>query len=292
MKTILSIFTNGHEETWNSIQYSAVIAKQLDARINLIGVIESNDADHPVEDIFSKAISLFQAENIEYDLEIENGSVEEVAKTRKELISPRDENDEIQHIVVLGPFGRPVLKKMWAGKSFRFLMSLFGKPIFYIQESRLPIKRVLVCVGGLGISVISEGLVLGISKPDETMVTLLTVVPPIDMDYPEARLIRENWMKLEETDTVVGRTLKHGLDTAKQAGVNVECKLRHGNIMEEIKAEITSGNYDLVVMGSTFSSTGLRQLYAPNVTADIAETFKVPILTIRKLVNIKSNQCH
>lgn len=284
MKTILNLFTNGHEETWNSIQFSAVIAKKLDARIKLIGVIEPNDADHPVEDMFSKALTLFQAENLEYELEIENGLVEDIAKTRHELISPRDETDEIQNVVVLSPFGRPVLKKMWAGKSFRYLMSLFGKPIFYIQGARLPIKRVLVCVGGLGISVISEGLVLSLSKPGETEVTLLTVVPPIDMDYPEARVIRENWMKLEETDTVVGRTLKHGLETAKKAGVNAECKVRHGNIMEEIKAEIASGNYDLVVMGSTYSSTGLQQLYAPNVTADIAEAFKVPILTIRKLI--------
>jgi len=286
MKTILNLFTNGHEETWNSVQFSVVIAKQLDARIKLIGVIEPNDAEHPVEEMFSKALTLFQAENIDYELEIENGLVEDVAKTRHELISPRYEDDEIQHIVVLSPFGRTALKKMWAGKSFRTLMSMFGKPIFYIQESRLPIKRILVCVGGLGISVISEGLVVNLARPKETEVTLLTVVPPIDVDYPEARLIRENWVNLAETDTVVGRTLKHGLEVAKQAGVKAECKVRHGNIMEEIKAEIATGNYDLVVMGSTYSSSSLRQLYGPNVTADIAETFKVPILTIRKMIEL------
>lgn len=284
MKTILNLFTNGHDDTWNSILFSAVIAKQLDARVKLIGVIEQNDAEHPVEDMFSKAITLFQTEKVDYELEIENGWVEDVAKTRQELIEPRNENDEIQHIIILSPFGRSALKKMWAGKSFRQLMSLFGKPIFYIQESRLPIKRILVCVGGLGISVISEGLVVNISEPKETELTLFTVVPPIDMDYPEAREIRENWMKLPETDTLVGRTLKYGLDVAKKAGVKAEFKVRHGNVMEEIKAEIASGGYDLVVMGSTFSSSGLRQLYAPNVTADIAELFKVPILTIRQLI--------
>lgn len=285
MKTILNIFTNGFEDTWHSVEMSAFLSKRLQASVRLIGVIEPNDPEHPVEYFFSKAITFFKENDIEFDLELEYGTVEQIAKTRKDLIEPNTGDEEVENIIVLSPFGRSPLKKMWAGKSFRKLMGLFGKPIFYIQEPFKPIKKILVCVGGLGITIASEGLVVGISQPDETELTLLTVVPPIHLDYPEAKTIRDNWMNLADTDTMVGRKLKHGLESAKAIGVKANCKVRHGNVMEEIKAEIATGAYDLVVMGSTYSSTSLRQMYGPNVTADIAESFKVPILTIRKLID-------
>ena len=46
-------------------------------------------------------------------------------------------------------------------------------------------------------------------------------------------------------------------------------------------AEAREGNYDLLCMGSPYSSHTLRQLYTPNVTAEIAETDLVPVLTAR-----------
>ena len=50
---------------------------------------------------------------------------------------------------------------------------------------------------------------------------------------------------------------------------------------EEILAEVNDGNYDLLCMGSPYSSNALRQLYTPNVTAEIAEHDRVPVLTAR-----------
>lgn len=284
MKTILNIFTNGHIGTWNSVEFSAYLAKRLNARIRLIGVIEPDDIHHPVEDMFSRAITLFRESEVEFDLELENGYVENIVKARKELLTSDSDGDEEKNIVVIGPFGRSPLKKLLVGISFRNLMGMIAKPIFYIQESKIPVTKILVCVGGLGISVISEDIVLTMSQPGETELTLLTVVPPVDFDYPEARMIRENWARLPETDTIVGKTLKHGLQAAEKAGISAKCKVRHGNIMEEIKSEIASGEYDLIVMGSTYSSTSLRQMYSPNFTADIAESFSVSILTIRKII--------
>ena len=46
-------------------------------------------------------------------------------------------------------------------------------------------------------------------------------------------------------------------------------------------AEMKEGNYDLLCMGSPLSSNALRQLYTPNVTAEIAEMDLVPVLTAR-----------
>ena len=58
-------------------------------------------------------------------------------------------------------------------------------------------------------------------------------------------------------------------------------KLRQGNVIEEILAELKDGDYDLVCMGSLYSAHGLRQMYAPNVTAEVAEVIGCPVLTVR-----------
>ena len=111
--------------------------------------------------------------------------------------------------------------------------------------------------------------------------TFLHVVPPVDLDYPEARNIRENWQRLAETDTLPGRTLRKGLQMARELGLQAKVRTRNGNIIEEILAELKENQYDLICMGSQFSSHSLRQLYSPNVTADIAETANFPILMAR-----------
>jgi len=51
--------------------------------------------------------------------------------------------------------------------------------------------------------------------------------------------------------------------------------------VEEILAEIKEGDYDLLCMGSPYSGNVFRQLYTPNVTAEIAEAAGIPVLTAR-----------
>ena len=281
MNLKLTIFTNGHEGTWNSIDLGAQLAKALGLEIELIGVVEDDDVNHPVEEIFSKAVTLFQELGVTYDLELEPGIVEDVAGKRKYLAAIPHDINQPDSIVLVGTFGRSSVRKMLVGKSFRYIMESIGQPILYVPEFHYPIKKILMCIGGLGYPVKAEPLILKIAKACGAEITLFTVVPPIEFDYPEARIVKENWQRLAETDTIIGRTLREGRALAKEAGIGVTVKTSHGNINEEIKAEIKHGNYDLVVMGSHFSSHTLRQMYAPNVTADIAESCSVPILTLR-----------
>ena len=281
MKPKLTIFTNGYDGTWNSIDLGAQLAKVLGLEIELIGVVEEDDVHHPVEEIFSKAVTLFQDLGLVYDLELEPGIVEDVAKKRKNLARIPMDINQPDTIVLVGTFGRSQVRKMLVGKSFRYIMESVGQPILYVPEFRFPVKKILLCIGGLGYPVKAEPLILNIAKACGAEITLFSVVPPIEFDYPEARIVKENWQRLAETDTIIGRTLREGVALATAAEVGVSVKTSHGNVLDEIRSEIKRGQYDLVVMGSHFSSHTLRQMYAPNVTAEIAETCSVPILTLR-----------
>jgi nucleotide-binding universal stress UspA family protein len=75
--------------------------------------------------------------------------------------------------------------------------------------------------------------------------------------------------------------LRKALAMAREAGLNARVVTRQGNIVEQILAEIRQGDYDLVCMGSSYSAHSLRQLYTPNITAEIAEVVQCPVLTAR-----------
>lgn len=81
-----------------------------------------------------------------------------------------------------------------------------------------------------------------------------------------------------ETDTPQGKNLQEALSIAHDTGISADFQVRHGDIIHEIFGEIKSNPYDLIVMGLPFSSENLRNLFLPNITAEIAEKVQYPVL--------------
>jgi len=279
MKTELLVATNGFKGTWAAIEYGAWLAELMQARITLLGVSESPKPgaidDHPpLENIFAKAIALFQTKGVEYSLEIGNGQAEQVIPERA---------NQSHFLTVVSPLGRSRLRHWLTGRSFRGLMEEIKGPILYVPSVRLPLQRLLISAGGLGYEVDAENLALQVATLSRADVTILHVIPPSGLDYPTTRDMRQHAGDLQDTDTVLGRSLRKGLEIAEAAGLNAKLTTRQGHVVEEILAEVKKGNYDLVCMGSRYSAHALRQLYTPNVTAEVAEGANCPLLTVRHL---------
>lgn len=277
MKPDVLIVTNGYKETWSAIEQGTWLAKNLESDITLLGVTENLnpaaiDDHHPLEDMFEKAVGLFKAEGVAYKLEVRNGSAEEVIPLQAQ---------EKESIVVLSRLGRNQFKRFLSGRSIRHFMEEIEQPILYVSQSKLPVKKILTCMGGLGYDVTAENLAIKIAIKSHAEITLLHIAPPVDLDYPTSRAIRDHWQTPEETDTPIGRSLRQALELAKADGLTAAIKGRQGNVVEEILAEAKEGNYDLVCMGSSYSTQSLRQMYSANVTAEIAEGAHCPVLAVR-----------
>jgi len=271
------IVTNGYKETWHAIEYGAWLAAAMQMKITLLGVTEelspaAIDARHPLEEIFEKAVSLFTAIELEYNLEVQNGEAEQVI--------PQKANHG-DYITVVSPLGRPQIKRWLTGRSIRPLMEKIVSPILYVPEVRMPLRKILISMGGLGYETVTEGLGFQVALATGAEVTLLHVVPPTDLDYPSTIEVRKHLGNLEDTDTLPGRSLRKALDIANESGLNAKAITREGNVVEQILAEIRDQNHDMVCMGSSYSAHSLRQMYAPNVTAEVAEVAHCPVLTAR-----------
>jgi len=271
------IVTNGFKETWHAIEYGAELAFAMQMKITLLGVTEelnpaAIDDHHPLEAIFENAVSLFKAKGLEYSLEVQNGEAEQVVPQK---------SNQGDYITVVGPLGRPQIKRWLSGRSIRPLMEKIVAPILYVPEARLPLKKILISMGGLGYETVTEGLGFQVALATGADITLLHVVPPTDLDYPSTIEVRKHLSNLQDTDTLPGRSLRKALELAKECKLNARVVAREGNVVEQILAEIREQSHDMVCMGSSYSAHSLRQMYAPNVTAEVAEVARCPVLTAR-----------
>lgn len=277
MESELLIVTNGFKGTWFAIEYGAWLAEILRMRIVLLGVTENLspaaiDEHHPLEDMFERAVALFQEKELGYSLEVRNGDAEEIVPAK---------SNSGNYITAVSRLGRPQFKRWLSGRSIRPLMERIKGPILYVPEMRLPLKRILISAGGLGYEEAAENLALQVATANQADVTILHVVPPTDLDYPTTRSVRGHTQDLAETNTLPGRSLRHALEIAQKAGLNAKAIARQGIVVEEILAELREGKYDMVCMGSSYSANTLRQYYAPQVTAEVAEAAHCPVLTAR-----------
>jgi nucleotide-binding universal stress UspA family protein len=215
---------------------------------------------------------LFKEKGVEFSTEIQNGDAEQII--------PRKASSG-EYITVVSPLGRPQLRRWLVGRSIRHLMELIEGPILYVPEVRLPLRRLLISVGGLGYEAIAENFAFQVAALNQADVTILHVIPPTDLDYPTTRDVHKHWNDLAQTDTLPGRSMRQAMDVAAKVGLKANAVVRQGNVVEEILAEIKAGTYDLVCMGSVYSSNALRQMYTPNVTAEVAESAHCPVLTAR-----------
>ena len=277
MSSEILIVTNGTKESYPAIEQGAWLASALGSKITLLGITEkldpaAIDSTHPLEVTFERAVSLFNAQGAAYRLEVRNGSAEKVVPQEARL------NDSI---VVMSPLGRPQFQRFMAGRSIRHFIEEIEQPLLYVPEARLPVKRILISVGGLGYDVTAEHIAMQVAMKSGAEITLLHIVPPIDLNYPTAQTVSQNWEHLSDTDTPVGRSLRQSLENAKTAGLTASIKVRHGNVIEEIFAETEEGKNDLLCMGSSYSVHSLRQMYSANVTAEIMERVHCPVMTAR-----------
>lgn len=278
MNSEILVTTNGFSRTWPGIEYAAWLAGLMHVPVTLIGIIEKkqrpniDEEFHPLDDIFSRAVALFQEYKLEYYLEVYEGLAEDVI--------PRKAKEK-DFLTVITPLGRPPLRRLLLRRSFHQLMADISGPILYVPSACIPPTHIIICRGGLEYGTTAENLGLEIASRLKAAITLLHVVPPIDLDYPESRTVRDNWDHLLDTDSLLGRTLRNALNEAQKMDLKAGFKIRQGNVIEEIVAELKAGDYDLVCMGSPYSGHGLRQFYAPNVTAEVAEVIGCPVLTVR-----------
>lgn len=194
------------------------------------------------------------------------------------LRHPRARSDTL---LVFSDAHRPRWRRLAHWGRFRQLQVAWPGPLLRVRSVRWPLRRLLVCSGGLDYTLPLENFMLDLSRITGAYLTVLHVIEPVTLDYPLAHDVQRRWSHLLETDTPQARHFQALLNRAKHIGVACELRVRHGPVVQEIRAEVRSGGYDLIGMGSPFSAHGLRRLFRPEVTTLVSAGTEEPLLILR-----------
>jgi nucleotide-binding universal stress UspA family protein len=267
-KSILLAF-NGAATSLPAVEYGIWLAGQIKVPLTLLGIVEKPAWRKRVEGVLEASVARLSAAGIASQAELISGNGRKIIC--EQAVSGR-------HLTLFGPFDRPVLRRWLRGRSFRRIFEEIKTPVLYVKQAHLQLHKILVCMGGLGYAATAERWALFLAQRLGAAVTLFHVVEPISYDYPTAHEIQDHWDDILGTDTPQGKNLREALKNAQDVGVPATFQVRHGNIVHEIITEVNTGNYDLVVMGSPYSTVNLRRLFMPNTTAEIAESIVCPVL--------------
>jgi nucleotide-binding universal stress UspA family protein len=272
MMRSLLIATNGTENCQGAVDYGIWLAELLHLPVSLLGIIEDARRKSAVQEIIEQACQKLAVKNLACETRLVTGDPIPV------IIA--EANPQV-HLLVLGRMGRPQWLRWLRGRSFRYILQDIQAPLIYVPEYRPRLQRILLCAGGLEYTRSVEQWAIFLAHTSQVEMTILHVVEPLYYEYPVTDKLQTHWTNVLETDTPQGRNLRLALQTAQDAGLSCEVKIRHGDVIHEIEAEIRTQDYDLVAMGAAGSSHSLRRLYMPNVTAEVAEISRIPVLTAR-----------
>lgn len=268
----LLLCTNGADTTKPALAYGQWLAEVLGKSVVVLGIAEAPKQRDKVVGLMNEVMGKLEAAGVDAQSLLREG-------TATEIIAKQAQKGT--YLTVVGPLGRPVMRRILRGRTFRNLLAHISTPLLYIPAFQTHLKHMLVCSGGLKYSNNLAKLAIDLTQATDAHMTLLHIVEPITLDYPLPREVQAHRQDPLEADTPHARYLQQTMTEAQEAGISVEFKVRHGHIVHEILNEVREGDYDLIGMGSTHSSNSLRHLFLPNVTAEVAEVVDCPVLTVR-----------
>lgn len=268
----LLLCTNGSSESQAALEYGVWLASVLRLPATILGIVETPANRCLVEDLVEKTARRLSNDGLSAQGLSREGRSEKVIPAMA---------TQSGTLTVVGPLGRPVLRRLASGSSFRRLLAATAAPLLFVPVARIPPKRILVCTGGLAYTADLERLSNTLAQALGASLTLLYVIEPVTLNYPLAKEVEAHWRDLLETETPQARNLRAAVDAAKGVGLSIEVRIRRGSPVREILSELHSGEYDLVGLGSPHSAHSLRRLALPNVTAEVAEAASCPVLSVR-----------
>ena len=175
-------------------------------------------------------------------------------------------------VVVYGSRGRRGLSRLLLGSIAAQLEHELPCSLLVVRGETAPIRRILVATGLYPEQIRPLELAARIAARTGTHTTVLHVMSqlplnerapsePLELDAEEA--IRQG--------TREGEGLQAHLVYLRDRGIQAEARLRHGLVLDEVRAEMEHGDYDLLIIGGHRVPADLpfASLLAEDVADDI-----------------------
>src|SRR5580700_174515 len=270
MKTLLC--SEGTERSRNAIQLCLRIASASKAEVTIFGITEFESDEVQLLEALRQTQRAFLAEGI--DVEILSKHGEPISEIAKRAV------DGNYDLIVIGGEAKPSGQISVLSQKAYEIIEILLRPVLVVPVSRPEIRRILICSGGGTYIEAAVKLVSEFAPRLGASVTLFTALPEAPVMVSDRSEPDVNVSALLASDSVLGRNLRAEKGMIEAAGIPTEVRVRSGLVAAEIAAEIETGDYDLVVLGSKPSRDVFSDYLLGNMTRRLVNWVSRPILVV------------
>jgi nucleotide-binding universal stress UspA family protein len=267
------ICSDGMPASENAIELAALLAGPLKAEITLLGIAEKSTDEHPLRETLERQAQVLRSRNAPPDIVVSAG--EPVSQILNQT------SNSGYDLVLVGARWTGATGHYWRSERTYEVIKAIQPPVLVAIGECKRLKRFLVCTGGKEFIEPAVQLTGEIAAALGASVTLLHVMAEPPAIYVNLVRLEENVEQLLESKSELGTNLRLEKTKLERLGVSAEVRLRHGIVIDQVFEEVRTGDYDLIVTGTSQARGLFRHYIMGDLTRSILNRASCPVLVAR-----------
>lgn len=267
------ICSDGSNQAENAVRFGGLIAEATQASTTILGITEKTGEEDKIFDSLRRSQQLLKDRNVNAELIIKAGEpIEEIVRRTEETA---------YDLVVIGATRKGTRGPfLMSAKAYKIIKAV-APPVLVVIGNRERLNRLLICSGGEKYIDKAVEFAGEIARAAGASITLFHVMAEPPAVFSDLIKMEEDVNLLLHSNSGLGENLRREKEVLDRMGVVSEVRLRHGLVISEVFKEVTRGNYDLVVTGSSPVGGTLRTYIMGNITREIVNRSECPVLVVR-----------
>jgi nucleotide-binding universal stress UspA family protein len=267
------ICSDGMPASENVIDLAALLAGPLEAEIILLGIAEKSSDERPLRETLEGQAQSLRTQNAQPSIVVRAG--EPVRQILDETSNARYD------LVLVGARWTGTSGHYWRSERTYEVIKAIQPPVLVAIGERKRLKRFLVCTGGKEFIEQAVQFTGEIAAALGASVTLLHVMAEPPAIYVNLVQLEENVNQLLESKSELGTNLRRQKKELERLAVPAEVRLRHGIVIDQVFEEVRTGDYDLIVTGTSQARGLLGHYIMGDLTRSILNRANCSVLVAR-----------
>jgi len=240
----------------------------------LLGIAETSTDEQPLREALEKqAVVLHDASGAGPRLIVRSG------EPITQILAETSVNK--YDLVIIGARRKQPEGYFWQSQRTYEIIKSIEPSVLVALGNCARLARFLVCTGGKRYIDDAVRLTGTLGAAVGAQVTLLHVMAEPPAIYADLAEMEENVDALLASGSELGRNLQAQKQALQKLGVTANIRVRHGIVTDEIFDEVSSGQYDLIVSGSSRARGPLRHYIMGDITRSIVNRAECSVLVAR-----------
>lgn len=267
------VCSDGMPASENAIGLAALLIGPLKAKITLIGIVEKSSDERALREALERQAQSLRTENRLPDIVVRAG------EPVRQILNQT--SNASYDLVLVGTRWTGASGHYWRSERTYEVIKAIRPPVLVAIGERKQLKRFLVCTGGKEFIEQAVQFTGEIAAALGASVTLLHVMAEPPAIYVNLLQLEENVDQLLESKSELGTNLLRQKRELERLAVPAEVRLRHGMVIDQVFEEVSAGDYDLIVTGTSQARGLLRHYIMGDLTRSILNRANCPVLVAR-----------